>query len=141
MRLILVDSPDENSPFGDALRRGNFYPLALGRPVWELRCGFDSLGEKLTAKAGADDVACFIPDYMADSYRQKTKYPVNDLSALKGDDLLVLNPSIKAESFDVAVSGPSEVGLDMFQRFINDQGDIEGLLAETQTAVAAAFEG
>lgn len=117
MQLILVDISDE--------QRGNFYPLALGRPVWELRYGFNSLGEKLIAKVGADDVACFVPDYMADSYRQKTKYPVNDLSTLKGDDLLVLNPSIKAESFDAAVSGPSEVGLDeqgnlMYARIAND---------------------
>jgi multiple sugar transport system substrate-binding protein/raffinose/stachyose/melibiose transport system substrate-binding protein len=45
-------------------------------------------------------------------------------------------------NYDLATPpAPSEVGLDMFQRFINDQGDIEGLLAETQTAVAAAFEG
>ncbi|MHC4728777.1 MAG: putative sugar nucleotidyl transferase, partial [Planctomycetota bacterium] len=104
MRLILIDISDE--------QRVNFYPLALGRPVWELRCGFNSLGEKLIAKVGASEVACFVPDYMADSYRQKTKFPVNDLSVLQGDDLLILNPCIKAESFDVAVKEPSEVGLD-----------------------------
>lgn len=104
MRLILFDGPDE--------QRVNFYPLALGRPVWELRCGFNSLGDKLIAKIGAKDVACFVPDYMTDSYREKTKYPVNDLAVLEGDDLLILNPCIKAESFDIAVSGPSEVGLD-----------------------------
>jgi multiple sugar transport system substrate-binding protein/raffinose/stachyose/melibiose transport system substrate-binding protein len=45
-------------------------------------------------------------------------------------------------NYDLATPpAPSEVGLDMFQRFINDQGDIEGLLGETQTAVEAAFEG
>jgi len=109
MRLILLDSPDE--------QRINFYPLALGRPVWELRCGFNSLGDKLITKISAKDVACFVPDYMADSYRTKTEYPVNDLAVLQGDDLLILNPCIKAESFDVAISGPSEVGL-------NEQGNI-----------------
>jgi UDP-N-acetylglucosamine diphosphorylase/glucosamine-1-phosphate N-acetyltransferase len=104
MRLILFDSSDE--------QRANFYPLALGRPVWELRCGFNSLGDKLIDKIGVKDVACFVPDYMADSYRAKTKYPVNDLAVLQGDDLFILNPCIKAESFDIAVSGPSEAGLD-----------------------------
>ncbi len=104
MRLILIDSLDD--------KRVNFYPLTLGRPVWELRCGFNSLGEKLIAKVGASDVACFVPEYMADSYANKTKFPVNDSSVLDGDDLLILNPCIKAESFDVALSGPSEVGLD-----------------------------
>jgi ABC-type glycerol-3-phosphate transport system substrate-binding protein len=44
-------------------------------------------------------------------------------------------------NYDLATPpAPSEVGLDMFQRFINDPSDIEGLLEETQTAVAAAFE-
>lgn len=104
MRLILIDKSDE--------KRGNFYPLTLGRPIWELRCGFNSLGEKLIAKTGADNVACFVPDYMADSYRAKTKYLVNDVSALKGDDLLILNPCLKAESFDVSKTGKSQVGLD-----------------------------
>lgn len=110
MRLILFDSLDE--------QRVNFYPLALGRPLWELRCGFNSLGDKLIAKIGAKDVACFVPDYMADSYRAKTKYSVNDLAVLEGDDLFILNPCIKAESLDVAVSGPSEAGLD-------EQGNVQ----------------
>jgi UDP-N-acetylglucosamine diphosphorylase/glucosamine-1-phosphate N-acetyltransferase len=104
MRLVFVDRPDET--------RLHFYPLALGRPIWELRCGFNSLGEKLIAKINPNDVACFVPDYMADSYCAKTNNPVNDSSALKGDDLLILNPRIKAQSFDIATSGPSEVGLD-----------------------------
>jgi len=107
MRLILLDSPNEI--------RGNFYPLALNRPLWELRCGFNSLGQKLIDKVGASDLAYFVPDYMADSYRAKAESacsPVNDSSVLEGDDLLVVDPRVKAESFDVAVNGPSEVGLD-----------------------------
>ena len=42
MRLVLFDCP--------AGRRWCFYPLALSRPIWELRCGMTSLGEKLVAK-------------------------------------------------------------------------------------------
>ena len=122
MRLILADIFNEI--------RGNFYPLALGRPIWELWCGFNSLGERLIEKVGASDVACFVPDYMADSYRAKTKYPVNDLSTLKGDDLLILNPCIKAQSFNIALRGPSEVGLDkqgnmLYARIAKD--DLSGM--------------
>ena len=135
MRLILFDSPDE--------QRVNFYPLALGRPVWELRCGFNSLGDKLIAKIATSDVACFVPDYMADSYRTKTKYPVNDLAVLQGDDLLILNPCIKAESFNVNVSGPSELGLDeqgnvMYARIAKDDigklstDNIEAFIADAK---------
>ena len=104
MRLILLDKCDE-------VRR-NFYPLAFNRPLWELRCGLASLGEKLIAKVDTSNVAYFVPGYIADSYRLKVEHPVNDLSILNGDDLLILNPRVKAESFDIATSGPSEVGLD-----------------------------
>ncbi len=110
MRLILLDSPNEI--------RGNFYPLALSHPIWELRCGFSSLGKKLIDKVGANDVAYFVADYMADSYRAKAESagsPVNDSSILNGDDLFIVDPRLKAESFDVAATPDkigSEVGLD-----------------------------
>jgi len=103
MTLILFDSPSQN--------RLNFYPLALSRPIWELRCGFSSLGEKLLARIGATSVACFVPEYMAESYRRKIDWKVNDPSVLSGDDLLVVNPRLKAASFNIDQKGPSEVGL------------------------------
>ncbi|UCG57165.1 MAG: hypothetical protein JSU70_20150 [Phycisphaerales bacterium] len=109
MRLIFVDGPSE-------VRR-NFFPLALSRPLWELRYGMTSLAEKLLSRVNPQDVACFVPDYMADVYRTKTKWPVNDTSTLAGDDLLIVNPLVKANGFDVRPSGPSEVAL-------NDQGHL-----------------
>ncbi len=122
MRLILLDSPNEV--------RGNFYPMALSRPLWELRCGFTSLGQKLIDKVEADDVAYFLPDYIADSYRTKVNNPVNDVSVLDGEDLLVVDPRVKADSFNVAADGPSEVGLDgkgsvLYARVAKD--DLAGL--------------
>lgn len=104
MRLILFDVDSE--------QRKSFYPLALSRPIWELRCGMDTLGEKLIAKTGAADVACFVPEYMAESFRAKTQQKVNDPATLTGDDLLLVDGRIKAGSFNVAATGPSEVGLD-----------------------------
>jgi len=100
MRLILLDLPSE--------RRINFYPLALCRPIWDLRCGMTSLGEKLVAATRAQDVACFLPPYMADSYRAKTRWPVNDLAALGGDDLLLVSGRVKAGQLSVAPAGPSQ---------------------------------
>ncbi len=88
MRLILLDLP---SP-----KRRNFDPLALGRPIWELRCGMTTLGEKLVARIGTKDVACFVPSYMAESYRAKTAWPVNDPASLRGDDLLLVSGRVKA---------------------------------------------
>jgi UDP-N-acetylglucosamine diphosphorylase/glucosamine-1-phosphate N-acetyltransferase len=104
MRLILIDR-DENV-------RKNFYPLVLSRPIWELRCGMRSLGERLVEKTGAADVACFVPDYMAEAYGERTGGTVNDLKSLTGDDLLIVDGRLKAEQFDVEAKGSSEVGLD-----------------------------
>ncbi|MFV2063444.1 MAG: ABC transporter substrate-binding protein [Chloroflexota bacterium] len=44
-------------------------------------------------------------------------------------------------NYDLATPpAPSEVGLDMFARFIADPSNITGLLEETQAAIASAFE-
>jgi UDP-N-acetylglucosamine diphosphorylase/glucosamine-1-phosphate N-acetyltransferase len=105
MRLILFD------PL--TTKRINFYPLALSRPVFELRCGMTSLAEKLIGKVAARDVALFVPPYMADAYRAKTNRPVNDLRTLDGDDLLLLNGRVKAAEFAVAATGASEAAVDV----------------------------
>ena len=104
MQLVIIDRATED--------RRHFYPLALSRPLWELRIGFTSLAEKLHAKTKADDVAYFLPEYMADVYRAGTEYRVNDLSVLKGRDLLVVDARLKADHFHIAAGGQSEVGLD-----------------------------
>jgi len=103
MRLILFDR--------DMDRRANFYPLALSRPIWELRCGMSSLGQKLQARTGAADVAAFVPDYMAAAYAARVEHPVNDASSLAGDDLLLVDGRVKADSLTVEPTGPAEVGL------------------------------
>jgi len=104
MRLIFLDSPEEV--------RFRFHPLSLSRPLWELRCGMTSLGEKLIAKVGAVDIAQFVAPYMADACRARTGATVNDLASLAGDDLLVVDPRIRADQFDVEPIGPSHIGLD-----------------------------
>jgi len=105
MRLILLDCPGEG--------RTNFYPLSLSRPLWELRCGFDSLGEKLIAAAGTTDVAGFMPDYLAGVWRAKSDFSINDPSKLAGADLLLVDARVKADGLAaVATGGGGEIGLD-----------------------------
>ncbi len=104
MRLILLDCV--------TAWRENFYPLAFSRPLWELRCGMTSLGEKLVAKTGVRDVSGFLPAYMADAYREGAAWPVNQLSSLAGDDLLLVDARVKADSFDVSPTGPSQAAFD-----------------------------
>ncbi len=104
MRLILVDRLTD--------KRLNFYPLALCRPIWELRCGMSSLVEKMITRTGAADVACFVPPYMAEVYRAKTNNPVNDASTFAGDDLFVVDAKVKAAELDIDPTGPSLVATD-----------------------------
>jgi len=101
MRLVVIDRPVES--------RRHFWPVALSRPLWELRCGMTSLGEKLQAKVGTSNVAYFLPEYLAEVYRAKTNRPVNDVSTLAGD-LLIVDARVKADSF--VVPGRSEAGVD-----------------------------
>ncbi|MFO8013549.1 MAG: putative sugar nucleotidyl transferase [Phycisphaerae bacterium] len=104
MRLILVDRSGEV--------RSRFHPVALSRPVWELRTGMTTLGEKLIRRTRPDDVACFVPDYMAEAYRARTDRPVNDAAALAGDDLLLVDARVRADAFEAPSSGPGRVALD-----------------------------
>jgi len=134
MRLVLVDSLFEV--------RSNFFPLALGRPLWELRVGTSSLAEKLVAKIQLDDNAYFVPDYMADVYRAQAGKPVNDMAALDGDDLILVNPVVKAESFKVPAKGASEIGLDKKGMVIYariSKGDVKRLASDNiETFIASA---
>jgi UDP-N-acetylglucosamine diphosphorylase/glucosamine-1-phosphate N-acetyltransferase len=104
MRLIIFDR--------ETPRRINFHPLTLSRPVFELRCGMTSLGDKLIAKIGATNVACFVPPYMAEVYRTKTHRSINDPASFTGDDLLLVDGRVKAAEFAVDAVGPSEVAVD-----------------------------
>ena len=71
-----------------------------------------SLGEKIQARVGTTDVAWFLPEYLAEVYRSKTEHPVNDVSALKGADLLIVDARVKAATFEVPAGTKSEVGID-----------------------------
>jgi UDP-N-acetylglucosamine diphosphorylase/glucosamine-1-phosphate N-acetyltransferase len=126
MRLVLVDGFFE--------QRSRFFPLSLGRPLWELRVGMSSLADKLVAKIQSDDIVYFVPDYMADAYRaQQVDKHVNDMSALVGDDLMLVNPVVKAGGFKVPAKGASEIGLDENRMVIYariNKGDVKRLACD-----------
>ncbi|MGA2259122.1 MAG: putative sugar nucleotidyl transferase [Thermoguttaceae bacterium] len=104
MRLILIDRPTP--------RRRNFYPLALPRPIWELRCGMTSLGEKLVNAVWPVEVACWAPPYLAEVCRHQTTWPVNDPRSLAGTDLLLVDARVKPASLKSFAEGPSHLALD-----------------------------
>ena len=105
MRLILFDRPTP--------QRRNFYPLALSRPIWELRCGMTSLGEKLAAAARPADVACWTPPYLAEVCRCQTTWPVNDPRSLADADLVLVDARLKPAALKPFAEGPSRIALDV----------------------------
>ncbi|HYW77948.1 MAG TPA: putative sugar nucleotidyl transferase [Thermoguttaceae bacterium] len=130
MRLIYVDLATP--------KRMNFYPLALSRPIWELRVGMTSLFDKMLDKVETTDVACFVPPYMADVYRATVSRPVNDATALGGTDLLLVDARLRAAQFDVAATGPSEIAIDadgdlLYARIA--QADLEKLKTDSIDAL------
>jgi UDP-N-acetylglucosamine diphosphorylase/glucosamine-1-phosphate N-acetyltransferase len=140
MRLILIDR------LNDARR--HFEPLALSRPIWELRTGFTSLAIKLIARTSAKNIACFVPDYMADAYREVVAWPVNDPKSLRGDDLLIVHGSVRSDSFQVAPTGPSQAMFDdhgqcLYARIARgdlarlDAASIDGLVESAKKALPA----
>ena len=89
MRLILFD-PDDHA-------RTRFNPVALSRPLWELRCGMWSMRDRIVAALQPDSVAYFVPAYMAGAYGVSSDGPVNDPAALDGDDLLLAHARLRVE--------------------------------------------
>jgi hypothetical protein len=119
MQLVLIDILSE--------KRSHFYPLVLGRPIWELRCGMRSLEERLVDRIKPDEIAYFVPEYMADYYKTRTERPVNDLTSLTGKDLVLVDPRLKADSLSIPDDGKSQVGLGdegqvLYARIIKEDG-------------------
>jgi UDP-N-acetylglucosamine diphosphorylase/glucosamine-1-phosphate N-acetyltransferase len=113
MRLILFD---RSTP-----QRRNFYPLALSRPIWELSCGMTTLGKKLEFVTRPDDIALWMPDYLADVYRgdlvvtfgsSGTIVRINDPRSLAGADLLFVDARVKPDGLAKLTAGASRVVLD-----------------------------
>lgn len=103
-----------------------------------------SLSEKLQAKVGTSDVAYFLPDYLAEVYRERTERPVNEMSALTGQDVLIVDACVKADTFDISATGRSEIGFDeqgevLYARILQNDlkklsgSDIDALLGSAKT--------
>ena len=101
MRLIVFDL--------DSPARKKFYPLSLSRPLFDLRVGMTTLAEKWVAHIQADDVAYFVPEYLSETYKERADKPVNDLAALSGDDLLLVDGRLKVDAVSSDNSDSSRI--------------------------------
>ncbi len=68
----------------------NFTPLTYTRPVFELKCGMYSIFERIQNNIKIKEIGLFVRDYLVDLVRTRYSYPVNDLSFLQ-DDLLIVD--------------------------------------------------
>jgi len=67
------------------------YPLTYMRPIFDLRCGHTLLREKIERAAGQRAGVLFVRDWLRDLCAARTTATVNDLDALQGDDLVLVN--------------------------------------------------
>ncbi len=87
------------------------YPLTYLRPTFALKCGFNSLGEKIERNYPGASVAYFVRDWIARAFAETTKNPVNSAAALKGDDILLVNGRVLAMGEMPAKSGDNRCAL------------------------------
>jgi UDP-N-acetylglucosamine diphosphorylase/glucosamine-1-phosphate N-acetyltransferase len=82
-------------------------PLVYMRPVYGLRCGIGTILEKILRKYDGAKIELFCRDYLAEFFREQTKYSVNE--AIK-DDCLFINGRIIMDKV-IAVKGGEEIGV------------------------------
>lgn len=68
----------------------NLTPISYIKPVFELRCGFGSLLDKIISILPEGEVYLWVRDYLKNLCEKKFGYKVNDTDFLK-DDLLIVN--------------------------------------------------
>lgn len=90
----------------------NLYPISYLRPVYELKCGHTTLREKIERMIGTASYFYFMRDYLAPVFAKKMgKEKVNQIGALRSDDLLIINGKLLAIDFKIDLDGPEEVGM------------------------------
>lgn len=90
----------------------NLYPLTYMRPVYELKCGHTTLREKIERMIGNSPLYYMMRDYLAPVFGKRLgERKVNQLEALKNNDLLLVNGRLLAIDFIINVKGPDEAGI------------------------------
>ncbi|HUT33530.1 MAG TPA: putative sugar nucleotidyl transferase [Planctomycetota bacterium] len=89
-------------------RWADLLPLVYCRPAYELRCGISSLLDKTARAYPGQKLALLCRDYLADTLRERTTLPVNNLPA--DQDVLFLNGRLLLGDA-IPLDGPEELGM------------------------------
>lgn len=77
--------------FEDRKGHERLYPLTYLRAAFELKCGRTSLLDKIIFKFKDSKINLWVRDCLVDVTKEKFKYSVNDIDALKKDDVLFIS--------------------------------------------------
>jgi len=77
-------------------RFSDLYPLTYTRPVFDLRCGRTKLYEKIMRNFQGVGATFFMRGHLGPVFRDRLEGAVNELDALRGDDVLFVNGRVLA---------------------------------------------
>lgn len=89
----------------------NFYPLALTRPVYDLRCGISTLWEKIS-RISQENLHLLCRKHLSRVTSQRIKKArVNQLEDLNDEGLLFVNGRLLFLEEEIALEGEEEIGI------------------------------
>ena len=89
----------------------NFYPLALTRPVYDLRCGISTLWEKIS-RISQENLHLLCREHLSRVTSQRIKKArVNQLEDLNDEGLLFVNGRLLFLEEEIALEGKEEIGI------------------------------
>jgi len=90
----------------------NFFPLTLTRGVFELKCGYVSLLDRIKRNFPGSDVGVFMRDYLAPTAKIRLDVQaINDPNFLRGDDILFINARALLKYGELDLEGSEEIGV------------------------------
>jgi len=97
--------------FEDIEKVENLYPLTLTRPVFELKCGYTTLSERITRNFDGTEVYFFLRDYLVPTFKNRTGADIIDGDSLQSDDFLFINGLWLMNKGELELDGPEEIGI------------------------------
>lgn len=90
----------------------NLYPLTYMRPVFQLKCGHTLLVEKILRNFKGVKVSYIVRDYLEALVKEKLGASnVNNIEALKEDDVLFINGRLLYIDIKIDLNGAEEAGV------------------------------
>jgi len=110
----------------------NLFPIALTRPVFELKCGYVSLWERIARNFENVEIGFYLRDYLVPTFKNRTGGKIADDDFVSSDDCLFINGRWLMKSGELELEGPEE--------FVTCGDDLLYARAKRDTIVASPTE-